>query len=1262
MKFRWMILTVSLLVYSLLAFSGAVAAQGLAGVEIEVDGTGVENAEPGEAVTFIFFLSNTGLYDSDNFCIDVTTMNDAWSAEITSAGSYKVTKDPFCDKTDPTVSIPDRYRVDTVKNIADGLSNRAILTVVVQVPDLSIPTMEADGTNAGRDPTAFRLDAFSQTKPEVLDSASGWINITEVFGVDLIQMEPESVIVRSVGPQMDSSERIATFNVTVQNLANSLNAIDGRDTFTLSVLSKPAGWEVYFELNNPAALVQTITIDGGNQSVVKFFVEAPILASFSDDGYAVTVQATSARGVNSSSQYQDSDIDAIVNVEQRYSVDIISWDGNSTGAPGEKVYYNFTVLNTGNGRDEFQIDVSSTFGWDAITADERFLLPKEDVKTVMVVTTIPEDNTPLGFIDKLTFKVSSLGALEQKTTIFDTEYVWTEVVQGYDVELTAEPAIITGKPGEIVTFNIQVKNTGNGEDSFILTDFPTWSGILGWEIEKDRETVTDLPAGGLSTVRIQVRPDIDARFGEKLWINFTATSEKDPMAEAEDTIALLASVEKIADVEVIPPVDDDTTDLDNMVTPGEWHDIEFIVRNTGNFPDKFRFLRSSEHENWETVVTPAQTPNAILPNETVTVRLRIRIPSYTPRYDVFGEITSGNVTLTAQSVDTENKTNTGAFQVLVDSVRSISIAPMSNPDQKITPSSKIIFDLLVTNDGNIMDSILIHHPTEVPAEWGALYGEIGDSWEWELLEMEPQETRRVQLHIISPETADRNRPVMTQVRASSVFDPTVSNTTTLTVEISLISVEQDFKLFYPGVDEVFSMVVYNFDSSQYSDVDVEFLDTPPGFFDDWVVTVEGDVISNTSDATITIRDIQPSSKKTVPIVIRERPGSDTISRLVKDERQNFINFTIQATKIGAIDTDFQELQMGLRYVDLTWSNHPGSSQKIRVYDGRLGLRDTDVLDEGKTYQVKAFLHNDGNTAVRNIRVEFYDGTEGGTRSTVLVREVEANSDYNVSFNWRVPRIDWNEKEKAFNLFIRMVNPSVGDYEVMTEDLCNANDECQTISDFDIRNNEYALRVRVADAPPDVLITSMLLIAGFIGLGGIVGIMTGNIAPQAVRKDQRMNFFPYLTLLIAFVLGVLFNLMPSGSLTVLPQYDMDLVELMLSAGLIVGLPLIIVMVGFHTRSYSKVALASIPCMPIIFAVLLIGGTDAGEFSGVYYEFLFSSISFIPGMPLPAVAYSLLYFVIGALMVFGLKRYWINTAKQMYRLSATVSDLRNLEDIE
>ena len=327
--------------------------------------------------------------------------------------------------------------------------------------------------------------------------------------------------------------------------------------------------------------------------------------------YSVTIEAYSSLKIK-----PDSEVSFNITVFQEFDLGLFSGARSIKASPGDQISYNFTIGNTGNGKDTFSIELlkvgeNDITPWcdldiDSIELGDGFS------KEILFNILIP----PLTKAGDYSFwiRAVSLGAQEMQLVITE-EIIYTfGINKQYALDLAiqeGEGSIIINSDEalsedreEMIHFN--VTNLGNTQDIVLFTiDFPEeggWSSpdfMISQAMLQYQETRGDL----ILTTKAPHRLPI----GE-YHFTINVVSKKDPSdAPAGDTASFTVKIVRYdIDIEPILYLDSHLIESGINVTHTDIHklDLKIRIRNVGNlFIDRFNVSLYVNDER----ITPLKT-------------------------------------------------------------------------------------------------------------------------------------------------------------------------------------------------------------------------------------------------------------------------------------------------------------------------------------------------------------------------------------------------------------------------------------------------------------------------------------------------------------------------------------------------------------------------------------------------------------------------------------------------------------------------------
>tara|TARA_Y100001970_G_scaffold53658_1_gene67941 strand:+ start:16298 stop:18943 length:2646 start_codon:yes stop_codon:yes gene_type:complete len=409
--------------------------------------------------------------------------------------------------------------------------------------------------------------------------------------------------------------------ITIENQGNGL------DTFSMTTLDIPEGWQVSFSTSS-------VTINSkhnsNNEDSLSATVNVPANALAGDNTVRFGVTVSGSTTVLASK-------DLTVSVAARHDLTVDMPSIQQTGRSEQIVQFPMVVKNTGNIRDTFKLQVcdpSDQTGcnppmWDASYSDSNgnsitqiVLDPGESREVFLDVTVEGEEDA------------DSVQILSRVVIYGSGEKVENEIsviVSNYDYGMAISPEIpgsISGEidvvlpPGGLIDVNFYIDNTGNfpGGDKAVITINGMESSVLRKVLVNGVITSENIqiPTGErvLITVQLEVLEGVPS--GTTGTIKIHAASEKNA---AETT-----SVDLNFEVRTIHDLRFTLEGTDSAITDDR-KSVEFTlyITNHGNVVEEVQIITSDSLRGWTVNVIPDEFD--LSPDETNTVIVRVTPPA-----------------------------------------------------------------------------------------------------------------------------------------------------------------------------------------------------------------------------------------------------------------------------------------------------------------------------------------------------------------------------------------------------------------------------------------------------------------------------------------------------------------------------------------------------------------------------------------------------------------------------------------------------------
>jgi uncharacterized membrane protein len=532
--------------------------------------------------------------------------------------------------------------------------------------------------DAGYGSFQILLTAFSSSDSLIMDTDTVTIVVGKLKNIALFRLVNEK---QSVYPGDNLSIKFQG-----ENTGNF------EDTFYLT-MQGPTGtgnWDFEF---NPG-LFSNLQPDTTKIGYLNMSVDKDAVQGF----YLIIVKAESATDEDKFDTFTVN-----VSVRRNYEVEMSTTSTTESTNPGSPATFSFTIRNRGTGSANITMNSEMTAeisGYMNVKITPKtFDLATPSAQQIVTVEVTPSDASPLAPMNISTGVPITITADidERDGGPEETELVYVKVNQTFDVQIWPDALEKTVKPGKTINFTVEIRNTGNGPDSFSIT---TSSVLTSWSADLTATNTQTLDQDESEEITLTIQVPINEKQDhDNITIN---VSSRNAIAEG----LVVYRMESIT-INVRSPVAGlnmsmtDGTRTKNA-NPGSIVKFNVTATNTGVDDDRFTFEVDYTNKEYVREWTISKTSTDILAPEATE--------DFQISFDLKSDAASDyiNITLTGTSKNNVNTVEKFILSILVNPIFDIDVSysrliPRQGEDA--IPGTNATFQIRIENDGTANDLI-----------------------------------------------------------------------------------------------------------------------------------------------------------------------------------------------------------------------------------------------------------------------------------------------------------------------------------------------------------------------------------------------------------------------------------------------------------------------------------------------------------------------------------------------------------------------------
>jgi len=557
--------------------------------KITIVGGDTQSANPDVEVTYNLKIENQG-NGEDEISLALSGSNSTWgtlgeSSFTLAAGANTTTTLRVTAPEDTTAQNGYKITIKATSEDATTTKNRDVFLNVNQVYEVSV-SVSGDTTQSGDPGDTLSYSISVKNKGNSDDTIalslegemSSWGSIIE--DVDLEQGETKVVnltvnidedavvgdnIITVNGSSEDSITAYDTSSVTVS--VNKQYKVDvivssqsgdpgteliypmrvqnkgtGSDSFKLLIDDYPANWIVQLE----SEYVEDVP--AGGEKTVNVTITIP--SGEQNQAFTTNITASSLGAADENPpKWVNTTIGVTTIVNQEYWIDLSVESSTIDAIIGTPVTITITIDNLGTGDDIVALASTAPDGWTGLEFNTSFLNVVEGSSGLVGLSITVPEGTNKGDYAVNVSGVSNCDTCANGTKSQDALTLTIKVELSRGVELNADVTSIEKIPGSSAVFSVDVKNTGDGSDTIlmsILDDDLLWASVepasvsLGKDETASVTITVALPEYDLDNISTQER---DALEGNQYEVRIKAKSSGD--LSVSDTSDLTTNIGQI---------------------------------------------------------------------------------------------------------------------------------------------------------------------------------------------------------------------------------------------------------------------------------------------------------------------------------------------------------------------------------------------------------------------------------------------------------------------------------------------------------------------------------------------------------------------------------------------------------------------------------------------------------------------------------------------------------------------------------------------
>jgi uncharacterized membrane protein len=427
--------------------------------------------------------------------------------------------------------------------------------------------------------------------------------------------------------------------------------------------------------------------------------------------------------------------------------------------PNETAQFQITFKNTGKKQDTINVVASPPPGDWTASLDKNSILLASGSSGPVILSVTPPLGAPAGTTVNLTVQATSQGDSNYKLQTSIATVV--KKMAGTSSALKTSTQALAGNPGDTVSYDFTIENTGNAPDTFTLSVDSQWATTI-----KGGTTTNELQPKVKQTVTLETTVPTTGMAGDKNVVTLTVKSTLDQTYQRDSTAVITCL--QVYDLSVAE------TPITLDVTPGDSATFTIKLGNDGNGDDIVNLTITSTPDipqDW-TVSYDAKTTVKAGKNKDILVTMTTPKTALAHDYAITFNVVGSNGDKVQKPVT-----------LTVKQVYELDLSA-ATPTAQVKAGKMVVLTVTVKNTGNGEDTVQMS-ANNLDPKLTATFSE-------QEFKLAPGASKDVTVTLAAKSSSSGTKPI--EIKATSKVGK-VSDSTTVNLEIKALPQGNNMMLY-----------------------------------------------------------------------------------------------------------------------------------------------------------------------------------------------------------------------------------------------------------------------------------------------------------------------------------------------------------------------------------------------------------------------------------------------------------------------------------